>query len=168
MSFSFFFCHGTIVDFSEFVTKVRKGTNPPEVLIAVDPGETTGYAVFIDTRLDHYAQVSADDIWGAAKWLETFIKKYNPKVVVVEDYRVYSWRAKQHTWSDLFNPRLIGGREVLFGMHDVPLIKQQPQVAKGFCTDDKLKSWGFWMKGQPHVRDAIRHGCYYILFNKQT
>jgi len=153
--------------FSQFVKNVRKEVHPLGTLIAVDPGETTGYAIFIDTHLRYYVQIASKDIWEVAKWLETFTKKFHPKVIVVEDYRVYSWRAKQHTWSDLFTPRLIGGLEVLCGMHDVPLIKQQPQVAKGFCTDDKLKSWGFWVKGQPHVRDAIRHGCYYILFNKQ-
>lgn len=152
--------------FSKFVEKVRKQKCSSETIVAVDPGETIGYAVFQSSCLRYHVQVSADDIWGAAKWLEVFIKKFTPKVVVVEDYRIYSWRAKQHTWSNLFTPRLIGGLEVLCGMHDVPLIKQQPQAAKQFCTDARLKSWGYWIKGEPHTRDAIRHGCYYLLFGK--
>lgn len=43
-------------------------------------------------------------------------------------------------------------------------IKQMAVTAKNFCTDDKLKQWGFWQAGQKHARDSIRHGCYFLLF----
>lgn len=41
---------------------------------------------------------------------------------------------------------------------------QMAAQAKGFVDDDKLKAWGFWIKGKKHARDAIRHGVYYLLF----
>jgi hypothetical protein len=34
--------------------------------------------------------------------------------------------------------------------------KQQPSLAKSTATDDRLKKWGMYEKGQPHARDAVR------------
>lgn len=39
----------------------------------------------------------------------------------------------------------------------VPFSVQQPSQAKSIVTDARLKDWGLWIKGQKHVRDAIRH-----------
>lgn len=84
--------------------------------------------------------------------------------VVIEDYRVYSWKTKDHAWAGLHTSRLIGATELICYDAGLDLTKQTAQQAKGFCTDDKLQAWGLWQEGQRHARDAIRHALYYLLF----
>jgi hypothetical protein len=37
------------------------------------------------------------------------------------------------------------------------LTEQSRTIAKSTATDERLKQWGFYTKGSPHVRDATRH-----------
>lgn len=39
---------------------------------------------------------------------------------------------------------------------------QQPSEAMTFATDERLKSWGFWVRGKEHERDAFRHLAYFV------
>ena len=52
-------------------------------------------------------------------------------------------------------------------MNNIPTHKQMASTAKTFATDKKLREWGFWERGMRHARDAIRHGCYFLLFYKK-
>ncbi len=90
-----------------------------------------------------------------------------PKLVIIEDYRVYSWKAKEHSWSDMHTSRLIGAIETLCTFDSITPTKQMAGSVKGFCSDKRLREWGFWLTGQQHARDAVRHACYYILFHKE-
>jgi hypothetical protein len=92
--------------------------------------------------------------------LEAFL----PTEVVMEDYRVYAHRVQQHMGSALLTPRLIGAIENMCITIGIPYHKQMAGEAKQFVTDVKLKSWGMYPAGLKHARDAIRHGCYYIIF----
>ena len=137
--------------------------------LSIDPGETTGIA-FFEFKWD---------IWHVKQWEEKtpdltvttsrfteVLRDYDPDLLVVEDYRVYSWKAKDHTWSDLHTPRVIAAIEVLAAQRGLsPVVKQMAQLAKGFCTDEKLKEWELYVRGKKHARDAVRHACYFILFN---
>lgn len=42
------------------------------------------------------------------------------------------------------------------------VVLQQPGDAKGFMTDERLKALGWWAKGKPHSRDALRHTATYV------
>lgn len=37
-----------------------------------------------------------------------------------------------------------------------------PAQAKSFATDDRLKHWNLWVKGNPHARDSLRHLCLFL------
>jgi hypothetical protein len=54
---------------------------------------------------------------------------------------------------------IIGGLEamILTGTVDSHLYLQSPGQAKAFSTDEKLRKLGWWVKGQDHARDALRH-----------
>lgn len=133
-------------------------------ILALDPGHTTGWALFEGCDLEASGQLDTSDIAKAVKAFE-FLMDDNPDVVVLEDYRIYKWRQKQHVGSDMLTTRVIGCIETVAIQHFVnTIIKQPAHVAKGFCTDAKLKDWGYYHTGQRHARDAIRHGCYFILF----
>ncbi len=40
---------------------------------------------------------------------------------------------------------------------DARVIYQDRGLAKSTATDQRLKAWGFWLPGEEHARDAMRH-----------
>lgn len=157
------------MDFEILCNKVNRGEKRKPFmgsLLALDPGETTGVAIFQQGKLIETSQESTKEIKSALITIAPILNRDGFDAIVIEEYRIYSWKAKDHAWSDLHTSRLIGAVELMCAMHNLPLFKQSAQIAKQFCTDKKLKEWGYWQRGQVHARDAIRHGCYYILFGK--
>ena len=156
--------------FEELVARVAKqqGRDPfVGKLLAIDPGETTGLAEFDKGTLVRAWQIPTKTVEQGAEVLSELIRDGNYSEIVVEEYRVFSWRTKQHSWSALHTPQLIGfirGALALLGLKPV---MQTPQNAKGFVTNDKLKDWDMYIKGQTHARDATRHGCFFLLFGKK-
>lgn len=43
---------------------------------------------------------------------------------------------------------------------------QSPSDAKSIVTDSRLKQWGLWHIGSPHIRDAWRHMVKYLRENR--
>ncbi len=142
----------------------RKGTNKvPSVLIALDPGETTGVAVFKEGVLSLVDQIAQREFDLAIKEMASLISTTEPTIAIIEDYKVYSHKADAHKWSKLHTPRLIGGIQALCILHEVPY-RMQMASAKSFCNDERLKDWRMYQVGKPHATDAVRHGLYFILF----
>jgi len=142
----------------------------PGVLICLDPGETTGYAVFRKGQLLDMGQLATKTIPEGARAINGLFDTYRsgvmPLHIVMEDYRIYGWKTEEHTWAGLHTPKLIGGVITICTLGSIGYTLQMAQQAKGFCTDEKLQTWDFYIKGQKHARDAIRHGAYYLLFDK--
>jgi hypothetical protein len=97
--------------------------------------------------------------------LEGFLEGKQPDHVVMEEYRIYNWKAQDHANSTVYTLRLIGAMEYLLGTRSIGVTFQGAGQAKGFCTDEKLEDWGFWQIGERHARDAIRHGAYFWCSN---
>lgn len=134
-------------------------------VLAFDPGHTTGWALFKCATLADSGEIDTTSIPAVLMNAGSLIVEHKPWIVVMEDYRVYKWRAKHHVGSELLTVQVIGAIHMLcIQNHVTDIIKQPAQIAKGFCTDKKLKEWGFYVAGERHARDAIRHGCYYTLF----
>lgn len=132
-------------------------------LLALDPGETTGWCIFEDQKLLAAGQAVTKPIEAGYDWLNYIFQKILPTQVVFESYRVYSWKAQSHTFSDLHTSQFIGAIQVVCHQNNVPYFQQTAQIAKQFSTDEKLKLWGFYVKGQKHARDSLRHATYYQL-----
>ncbi len=159
------------MDFAELATKIaeQRGWAVPNdftTILAFDPGHTTGYAIFHGCALHESGEVDTDDMEKATEKLGEVIACTHPYIVVIEDYRIYKSRAKHHIGSSILTARIIGCIETLCYVNIQPptIVKQPASTAKTFCTNTKLKEWGFYKKGERHALDAIRHGCYYILF----
>jgi len=141
-------------------------------LLSLDPGQTTGWAYFRNCSLVESGQEPTPDVPAAARFFhDTYFLSVDcrPGQIVIEDYRIYSWRSEHHAWSDLLTNRIIGCVETLcvvgFDPEDpLPLTKQMAGKGKSFCTDKRLQEWGYYQKGRVHARDAIRHGCHYLAF----
>lgn len=139
-------------------------------LLAFDPGQTTGYSFWLaDDKGPAISKCGQLDTWpieNAVKAFTHILDVHDPSQVVFEAYRVYSWKTEEHTWSDVPTLHVIGCLETLCIQRGIPFCTQSAQQAKNFVTDDKLKNWNFWERGQKHARDAIRHGFYYLMFGK--
>lgn len=157
-----------MISFEELVEHTHQKTpdwRPPERLLAIDPGETTGWCLFNGLKLHTFSQLATKEE-GYEAVLKLFAEE-RPDVVVVENYRVYGHMSNQHKWEELYTPKLIGGLELLCHQKGIQMFEQMAFQAKGFVSDDKLREWGFWQKGKQHARDSIRHACYFLLFNKK-
>lgn len=168
--------------FFEFAQKVwasKKQTNPPMgTILALDPGHTTGiFIVRVDPHGIHPLHISQQTTFPISKGAKVFsqlLQTYNPDYVITEAYRVYEWKAKDHSWSDVPTLRVIGCLETILAQHQdhtrsttskLPTLHYQTaEQGKAFCTDDRLKEWGLYYPGFRHGRDAIRHACHAILF----
>ena len=164
------------------LTHAQRETIPYQgTLVCFDPGETTGYAVFENWTLEDSGQLDSKDIPSCTKSIYDELRHHqHPNAekglywgltardvrVVMEDYRVYGWKTESHAWENLHTPKLIGGIQTICGLLTIPFYMQMAGQVKTFCTNDKLKEWDMYIKGQQHARDAIRHGCYYLLFHK--
>jgi hypothetical protein len=155
-----------MIPFGELLQK-RRGINfqAPARLLCLDPGHTTGWSVFEDGKLTATGEAATmAEGWSCIDRLFTDI---NPTAVIYENYRVYAHKLERHSNSEVYTLRLVGVIEYLCDVkYKISQYNQMAHQAKGFVTDDKLKSWGFYQTGQKHARDSIRHGCYFLLFDK--
>jgi hypothetical protein len=145
-----------------------RGALPRATILTFDPGETTGMAVFKGIELRSYGQLGTGDVAEGAGKLREQIQKYNPDIVVTENYKIYGWKADDHKWAELHTAQMIGAIKVLCDTLSIPMYLQMAIQAKSFVTDEKLHDWGYYARGMKHSRDAIRHGISFILFNKEV
>jgi len=154
--------------FEELLYSIRPdGWKPPERLLAIDPGETTGWAYFADAELVATGEVGPEDVSMQSIDIMDVLDVCRPYIVIVEDYRIYGHKAKSHSWSALHTPKLIGAIEALCTIRKIPMVLQGAS-SKQFCTNCKLQQWGFYQVGSAHRNDAVRHACYWLLFNKEA
>jgi len=156
------------IKWEELFNLSRKDDKVPVSLLCLDPGETTGYAIFHGSKLTSWGQtatVNKDDLlWNN---LEEILMSQEHDFVVCENYRVYQHKLDRHSFSAIPTLRLIGAIDYHCWKHHRPVQYQMASQAKAFVTDRKLKEWGFWKEGMKHSRDAIRHGLYFLLFYKR-
>ena len=158
--------------FKELLTKQINSYKPdwqvPKVLLAIDPGETTGYSIFKDGELFKHGVIPWKEPTLGFYQIVGLIKDNFPDVVVCEDYRLYANRVNAQLGSQIPTIKIIGAIEMLCGTNKIPLFKMMASMAKGFVKDDKLKEWGYYKKVNHHSRDSIRVACHWLLFSKEV
>jgi hypothetical protein len=141
-------------------------------ILALDPGETTGYAVFYGDGVAAYDWEIIDQVktWpeiDAVRSLSLLLDQIKPNLVVAEQYRVYDWKSDDHKWSAVNTVQVIGCVWTLCVQRAIPLVWQSAQNAKGFWTDDRLKEYNLYQAGVRHGRDATRHALQYLCFGSK-
>jgi hypothetical protein len=137
--------------------------------LALDPGETTGWAYFDGQKTIVVSQQPTKSVITGFTWLEEFIREEDIKGYTIahircEDYRVYEWKTSDHAWSPVHTLRWIGAIEVGANQWAIPLSFCMATFAKKWWTDEKLKHFGLYPSGLKHGKDALRHLLYYMLF----
>lgn len=122
-------------------------------LLAIDPGESNGWALFNGKELELSGTVVADELF---KMLEIIPVSY----VVYESYRLYSTHAKQMINNNFFTVQVIGVIKYICGKRGIKY-SEQPALIKKSINDNYLRENGLYMPSD-HRRDAIRHGIYFL------
>lgn len=121
-------------------------------VIAVDPGGTTGIAVWRGT--DDIESVDLPT-WDAVGFVHRQLEE-SPDLVVCESFRINAHTAKK-SQDGLASIESIGALRYLCALKEVSFELQPPSDAKSFAKDDKLKRIGWYIPGTDHCRDAQRH-----------
>jgi len=163
-----------------------KQTLPPIRIVAIDPGEvsafaradilafpiTSPHAQDPETRKlatpDHDAPYGKFHLaaWGAWKGMEELAQVGDSLFrvrthVVVEDYRVYPHKARQHIGSTVYTSREIGRIEWIAYVQKCTLSFQTASQAKQQWSNERIRRHypDLYKRtgGKAHIRDALRH-----------
>jgi hypothetical protein len=128
-------------------------------LVAFDPGETTGVAVWDPfNKCIYLLQLETKTVAeGYDKLFAIVNSSDGPEHVRYEDYRVYGHMTEQHAFQPLLTARMIGAIEVACHLAQVRWTNCLAMHAKTFWDDAKLKLCGLYNPGMKHARDAQRH-----------
>ena len=133
-----------------------------KTLIAIDPGQRTGVAVFkYDDMLVRC--VSSEEVYGGLVGFYDWLGKrtlYPGTTIVIEDFILDAWKHSV----DLTPVFVIG---MVWGWCEskkIPFVKQPPAGRKEAVSDDVLKRAGWYLAGEPNrnAREATRHGAWWL------
>lgn len=131
-------------------------------LLSLDPGETTGWAVwdYSDRQpLTHVAHgMIAGGLLGFIEWWPGMIEECHPSEVVAESFILDGRTAFPNV-----TPLRIEGALAALWRGPVAL---QRNVYKAHAPDELLKRVGLWWPGKGHDRDAARHAIAYTVTRK--
>jgi len=122
------------------------------IVLAFDPGETTGYAVLSSDR-ETFVMGSFEG-WSLVRAL---MGSYLPDVVVVEQYKLYPYAARSQVWSSFPTVEVIGVIKYLAERHSIPVVEQSAADAK-FVNVKRTKE----KKGDRHAYSALRHALLHL------
>ena len=139
-------------------------------VIAFDPGGTTGVAGIRQGKVVLSVAVSYDELLNQLSSSNKSSKEYADAVeyasfpiMVVEDFRLYPWKAKSMGFDRLPAVRVIGALELFARANGQRFVLQPAEKAKRFFPDEALAllGWTEWLTNV-HKRDAGRHAAYYL------
>lgn len=143
----------------------------PVVLIAFDPGETTGVCwmseggmTAVRTKVDvHMEQLQYCELRGhLAIW--ELLERLRPREIVSESFRLYASKATYKINSGFPEVEMIGVIRLWALINKVSLTEQPASLAKNGAPDEMLRRYGAYTSESRHVRDAIRHA---IVFTRR-
>lgn len=149
---------GNTVEVTQLQREIRQAD-----LLALDPGETTGVAVWHAEESNIYLfQMGTRIIEEGYKLVEELIDRVSPIHLRAEDYRVYGHMTEQHSFAHLHTAQFIGSIRTVASQKGIPLSVCLAMHAKTFWTDEKLKMCHLYNPGLKHARDAERHLLRYL------
>lgn len=142
-------------------------------VLAVDPGETCGFAMLsyktiedvVVTRTWDHSALPLDDF---ARYFRTVMRKvHHLEPVVVEDYVIYASAAQLHIGRQLITPKLIGVIEAVCALQcgSPNRVILMPAAKKGRWPDAKVERRFPRILStleSEHEKDAVKLGLAYI------
>lgn len=135
---------------------------PPEWLLAIDPGLTTGWAIFKNGVVNDLGSIRG--VREFITWLEEVPNKYGPvTVIVVETYKLFRGKAQQQIGSEFEAVQVIGACDSWAMRNEVELIKQPSSIL------EIAPKWSKMPMPRDHSKShhvaAYNHAFYYMITN---
>lgn len=140
-------------------TEKRPKNNKKEMVLALDPGKTTGWSIWKNRELIQWGQASPQEV---CKIMENF-----NGLIVYERFILRKSAASAMIGSEFGTVQLIGAIRYIALKKGLSIIGQTPAQRKWF-DNEKLKRYGVYKKGQQHAVDSIRHALYYFVFTDKS
>ena len=135
-------------------------------LIALDPGGTTGVALYdglgpIPSKgYEHRFRTLQIEGENHHLPLWKLLTRTSPQVVICERFDSMPMQAMRTI--NLDAREYIGVAKLYTQMLGRKFVPQQRSAAKGQWPDDKIKDLHLWQPNAPHAMDALRHLLYYL------
>lgn len=135
------------------------------IILALDPGETTGTVVCsVDGHMDTFTILHHGIV---SKWrgIEALIDTYKPTVMVAEQYRLYPQLAATQAYSTIVAARVLGAIEFIAESRGITLVEQAASIGTRVHVPDELYNAEVRHFRSAHEKDAIKHAvayCYSI------
>lgn len=133
------------------------------ILIAIDPGELSGFVVVDTETAEVHFSGELSEFEVSAKVEELLEKQLVDVTIVMEKFTINAATHKKSPQPTAMY--IIGAVRHLNRKHlnRIPTL-QTPADAKSFSTNEKLKAIGFWHRGgEGHANDAFRHALLYMV-----
>lgn len=143
-------------------------------VIALDPGGTTGWAIF----QVHPDAMGGDpgipvmtniELWTAGQFtghqddqideIVALVNSWPEARLITEDFRLRQINA-------VLAPVEINAA-IRWATRPRYWVKQSSALAMSTVTDQRQKDWGFWIPGQEHARDAVKHAITFLKRKKE-
>lgn len=134
-------------------------------IIAFDPGKTTGW-IFVAVRDGSCVPEVVTGEFAELSDAVSLLDALKPNEVVVEEFKIYPWKAVNMSWSSVPSAEVIGVIKLWCSDNCVKLVFQPPSLRTS-APRPWLKGSPLWSatKGKPHARDAARHMLVYLFQN---
>ena len=120
---------------------------------AVDPGETTGWALFEEGNPVRVGQEKGEEnIW---KLIDELHLDLPLDFLVIENFRIRP--GTNFAWNSIFPANVIGALKYWAHVHGVKVVLQEPAVKTANVTKLGVKKSSRYN----HAADAVAHGAYF-------
>jgi len=127
------------------------------LVLALDPGETTGYVIAEADGTNYDIKLSGQ--FPNWQMFEALITTWSPKIIIYEAFYLSPQIAKFKAWSTMPTVETIGVLKYLTQRCQVQLVAQPPSVK--YTADSDLPRYIEGVSG-PHARDALKHLIAYL------
>lgn len=124
-------------------------------ILAIDPGNTTGFCLFTNPKRFTSFYVEEDLIK-----IHDEIKERKPDIVVFERFALYPAFAKHLVWSEMYPSQVIGVIKYTCEKLDIPYVVQSAS------DKDYVKYPEGHQFRSEHEKDAYGHAWYYYMKQK--
>lgn len=143
--------------------------------LSIDPGESTGWALWEKDRL---VEAGTDTLWDVIDSLSeacslTTLTENDERVqfpkqlghIVMEDWALYPWKVKDLSWDKCRTARGIGAIELVCRYTATPLTLQPAAIKKNAIAAGAEEQFLRPLHENRHANDAIMHGVFYLARN---
>jgi len=137
------------------------------IILALDPGETTGYVIVQAAKANGTEpDIDIEDTGVLSLWrgVDHLIEEHEPQLIIAEQYRLLPSKAKSQSYSIIVSSRVLGVIQYLAEERKIPLILQSPPVARFHRLPKEI----FRRTRGEHIRDAMLHIWAYLKTQKEV